>query len=251
MPSPTIRIITFRLLAIAAHFSLTSAATSPALTRLLLEHALPELAEPLAALGVGTPAELLQLDEEDHHSLLASLKKYEQRRFDAMRAALNATELETRTKNKRRLGRLPPGTALVPFDTTVGNTLPDVLSPLKEALLDGYDHTTPPGGLVEPAVQVRLGLNLYKFNGVDLSRGTMEVHVWLRMTWVDPRLAWDPAQWGGETRCTTTSTSWHLDSHNAWRAVSAAGIETLTMPGVPPTDLEGSSVWVPEVELYA
>ena len=209
-------------------YGAASAATSPALQELLSEHALQDLGAPLEALGVGTPAELSHLDEEDLHSLGASLKKYEQRRWQALLAVLSAAEQEKkRFSSGRQLSRMPPGDASEAFNVTLENTLPDVLGPLKTALLEGYDATAPPGGLVEPAVQVKLGLNLCtplpqpqtprarpctislvpdvcscvlatdKFNGVDLSRGTMEVHKWLRMSWHDPRLAWDPAQWGG------------------------------------------------------
>lgn len=34
---------------------------------------------------------------------------------------------------------------------------------------------------------------------VDLYSGTLELAVWLQLGWHDPRLVWDPEEWGGIT----------------------------------------------------
>lgn len=39
---------------------------------------------------------------------------------------------------------------------------------------------------------VRVALNIYKIKSIDIATARMNLNVWLRMTWKDPRLAWDP-----------------------------------------------------------
>ena len=123
----------------------------------------------------------------------------------------------------RRLTPNPAGTHTTPFTSPDGVPLHTALSELKAALLDGYDASTPPAGSDGAAVEITIGLRLNKFHGVDVRRGVMEVGVWLRMWWNDPRLRWNESQ--------------------------HAGIPYFTLAGVPPTDVQLTQVWIPDVEL--
>ena len=123
----------------------------------------------------------------------------------------------------RRLTPNPAGTHTTPFTSPDGVPLHTALSELKAALLDGYDASTPPAGSDGAAVEITIGLRLNKFHGVDVRRGVMEVGVWLRMWWNDPRLRWNESQ--------------------------HAGIPYFTLAGGPPTDVQLTQVWIPDVEL--
>ena len=94
----------------------------------------------------------------------------------------------------RRLTPNPAGTHTTPFTSPDGVPLHTALSELKAALLDGYDASTPPAGSDGAAVEITIGLRLNKFHGVDVRRGVMEVGVWLRMWWNDPRLRWNESR---------------------------------------------------------
>lgn len=82
----------------------------------------------------------------------------------------------------------------------------------------GYNKQVPPPG----GTAVRMALNLAKIYGLDMVRGTFDLQVWLRMKWVDTRLAWDS---------------------------KATGVTSLSVFG-DNSDLETSQVWVPDIEMY-
>ena len=44
------------------------------------------------------------------------------------------------------------------------------------------------------AVQVSVGLNVFKIVDIDIKSATMSVSAWLRMSWSDPRLAWNETE---------------------------------------------------------
>ena len=41
------------------------------------------------------------------------------------------------------------------------------------------------------------GRVIIKIVSVDMATATMRLQVWRRVKWTDPRMAWDPAEWGG------------------------------------------------------
>ena len=97
---------------------------------------------------------------------------------------------------------------------------------LVDAIFSQYNPKHPPPG----GTTVNLGLNLYKVSDVDVQFGVLRLNVWVRMSWMDPRLRWDPTQWGG------------ID------VVSVAG-----RPAAKNLAMSASSgaaqLWVPEIEL--
>ena len=65
-------------------------------------------------------------------------------------------------------------------------------SALRAAVLDGYDRTTPP-----PNASVSLQLMLKQVVDLNTVAQTVDMMTWWRHSWLDPRLAWDPAAYGG------------------------------------------------------
>lgn len=99
-------------------------------------------------------------------------------------------------------------------------------SALKESIFADYDFATPPPGPAAGAgVEVQLGLNIYQIEDIDVAHGTMVLHAWLRLEWLDARLSWNSSDWGG--------------------------VEQMTAHGAKPL-LPGPKykTWVPDVELY-
>ena len=77
---------------------------------------------------------------------------------------------------------------------------------LRAHLLSSYDKVVPPESN-RPSVNysnagtdVRMQINFFKVEGVDTANAKMRLKVWLRLTWQDQRLSWDPQQWGGITK---------------------------------------------------
>jgi hypothetical protein len=48
-------------------------------------------------------------------------------------------------------------------------------------------------------LEVEFGMNFHKVHRVDVADATVDLLVWIRMIWVDPRLAWDPSEYGNTT----------------------------------------------------
>ena len=107
----------------------------------------------------------------------------------------------------------------------VGNLRSDLLSgairnktdhPLYDARFDmKYDknsppissripHTDPTDGtysigatLSDAGTDVQLQLRVFKLDSIDINAGSLQVKVWVRMQWVDERLAWNSSEYGG------------------------------------------------------
>lgn len=195
------------------------------------------------ALGL-TGSDLGSIDAADAAALKARMKRYEALRFD--RAIADA----------RRHGRPPTSAAMfapAAFQRNSeggGRVLSEALSlseamsisedksltraegatQLKQYLLQGrngtslgYDKTIAPSSADGGPVDVSLGIDVYHVFGLDLKRATMALQLWVRMSWSDSRLAWNPAEW--------------------------AGVQSLTFVASP-VAIEESQIWVPEIELY-
>ncbi|GMH49113.1 hypothetical protein TL16_g00440 [Triparma laevis f. inornata] len=94
---------------------------------------------------------------------------------------------------------------------------------LQQASLEGYDTMSPPrelGGNTNP-VFVDVGINIFKIVDIDIKNAIMELSVWLRMSWTDTRLVWDP---------------------------DVVGVSQLAYYAS--NDREQTTIWVPDLELY-
>jgi hypothetical protein len=49
-------------------------------------------------------------------------------------------------------------------------------------------------------LDVKLGLNFHKVHKLDVAQSTADVVAWVRIAWNDPRLRWDPADYGNLTK---------------------------------------------------
>ena len=105
---------------------------------------------------------------------------------------------------------------------------------LRRDLLAAYDkHAVPPSnrsanlGVTFSAAgtDVELSLRIFKVVAVKAAEGSMQLKVWLRMTWQDLRLSWNPADYGGITKTFF------------WGDPSPGGV--------------GSEIWTPDVQPYA
>jgi len=102
------------------------------------------------------------------------------------------------------------------------------MSQLRKDKLDGYDaHAAPitfdEDGNVVP-VDVSVGLRFYAIRKVDVPNSELELLVWVRQSWKDPRLKWNPADYGG-----INQTSYHARMSDA---------------------MEDGDIWMPDLELY-
>ena len=70
-------------------------------------------------------------------------------------------------------------------------------------------------------VPIETNINFHRVFSVDIVNSVMDLVVWFRMVWVDPRLTWDPAEYGGLNK------TWF------W----LGGSET-------------SEIWTPDIELW-
>eukprot|EP00966_Prymnesium_polylepis_P178595 4136075-Prymnesium_polylepis.1 len=116
------------------------------------------------------------LSDEQAESLWEALQAQTQRKFEAALALLDDTH-----------GAALPGRRLLSENSE---------GALRSHLLSAYSSRSAPVNPDGSPVQVRFGLNLYRVMNVDMSLGVLEVYVWVRMAWSDPRLAWDPRAWG-------------------------------------------------------
>ena len=79
---------------------------------------------------------------------------------------------------------------------------------LKARLLEGYDKTTYPfsqmweargeTGDERTGVDVKVGINFHRVLSVSEVSSEVELMVWLRQTWTDPRLSWNATETGVE-----------------------------------------------------
>ena len=100
---------------------------------------------------------------------------------------------------------------------------------LRKDLLNDYDRFVPPtaaraGEYSQAGTDVEMSIKFFKVQEIDAAAGAMELKIWLRMTWSDTRLSWDPAAYGGITKT-------HMFAD--------------------PTPTSGSSeLWIPDVQSY-
>lgn len=87
-----------------------------------------------------------------------------------------------------------------------------------------YNYMTPPRSTDGQTPSVKVGLNLFKIQEIDLARSEMSLNVWLRMTWNDPRLSWNATE---------------QRYYNVEQTTFSAS-----------TDIEQTKIWVPDLELY-
>jgi hypothetical protein len=103
---------------------------------------------------------------------------------------------------------------------------------LNRHLLNDYDMHVPPmswrtnttAAKSAAGTDVSMQIRFYKIESVEAARGHMNLKVWLRYSWHDDRLSWDPADFGG-----ATSTYFLAVGHNK---------------------PEETKIWVPDLAVY-
>ena len=79
---------------------------------------------------------------------------------------------------------------------------------LRQALLANYDMTAqPPRFNSTRGALVRIQMAMQQFQELDTTNQQIAFIAWWRHYWTDPRLAWDPAFWGGITELTFFGTA--------------------------------------------
>lgn len=74
-------------------------------------------------------------------------------------------------------------------------------SELKAALLENYvKEIAPPRFDSERGVKISVQLSLSQLSDVNVVRQEVEFYSWWRHKWRDPRLQWDPKDWGRSFR---------------------------------------------------
>ncbi len=67
-----------------------------------------------------------------------------------------------------------------------------------------------------PNCQVRFQMKLYKVSNVMTENAQIDISAWLRMWWSDPRLAWNPADYGGTNYMNVPATELPRDYGLIW-----------------------------------
>ena len=80
---------------------------------------------------------------------------------------------------------------------------------LRRHVLQGYDKDTHPVLDHGDTVQVDLGMAIIHLD-LDELRSVMTVDAWMRLSWVDQYLTWDPEDFGGLTQV-------HFGADELWR----------------------------------
>ena len=115
----------------------------------------------------------------------------------AVVVALRASELYVRAAGTVGLARVAetgsaPASELEFYDERAA---------LKAALLEGYEKTQPPPRLNRGdsprGVVVTVQLSLSQLTDVNVAKQEISFYSWWRHNWDDPRLQWDPEEWGG------------------------------------------------------
>ena len=91
---------------------------------------------------------------------------------------------------------------------TSGSTSSEPSAKLRADLLSGYDRGTFPWEEVwstassptnRTGVPIEIGINFHRVHNVDVIEGTVDLIVWFRLRWNDPRLTWAPSDYGNLT----------------------------------------------------
>ncbi|KAG2495533.1 hypothetical protein HYH03_006476 [Edaphochlamys debaryana] len=69
-------------------------------------------------------------------------------------------------------------------------------SELLSALLTNYDKTSFPFPADGGPVVVEINVAMHTIGSINLQEGSMDLNVWFRLHWSDPRLAWNESEWG-------------------------------------------------------
>ena len=92
-------------------------------------------------------------------------------------------------------------TGLARFDAPKQTARLGNMTELKTTLLANYDMNTSPPNLDASSdgrgVKINVQLALQQLTEIDSSNERIGVYGWWRHNWVDPRLAWDPADYDG------------------------------------------------------
>ncbi|KAF8061055.1 CHRNA7 [Scenedesmus sp. PABB004] len=168
------------------------------LPRMALCLLLLELLSPAPAASTQAPRQRRQQQQRQQHEVPPALAAAQ-----ARAAAAAAAAAATAPPEQRRRALLAAGAAAAARNATaeearlaalpVGSTTEVVAETvLRASLLEGYDANVFPWAEAGPA-NVSVNLALHKILDVDLYGGTLNIAVWHRLEWTDPRLTWDAA----------------------------------------------------------
>jgi len=125
---------------------------------------------------------------------------------------LQSLGIQTNTRNRENEDDLPPLPAYeqrVLQQTTQGDT--SYSGQIRKAVLTNYDKNAYPwesvwegnqasnGTSMRQGLPVQLGINFHKVYTVDEVSSTVVLIAWVRQSWNDPRLTWDPKSYGNVT----------------------------------------------------
>ncbi|PNH02002.1 Acetylcholine receptor subunit alpha-like 2 [Tetrabaena socialis] len=96
---------------------------------------------------------------------------------------------------RRRLKSNGPGADNSTADGE-GENINGPASDLLAALMDGYDKTAFPPVAGGGPVEVEINVAMHKIISINLQEGSMDLNVWFRLHWKDPRLTWNATDWG-------------------------------------------------------
>ena len=99
------------------------------------------------------------------------------------------------------------GVLLLLASTHAGNydgAYADHVTALKAHLFASYDKSVVPrsersGNYSNAGTDVAIQIRFFKIDMIDPLSGAMRVKIWLRMSWTDTRLSWNPSDWGNVT----------------------------------------------------
>ena len=102
-----------------------------------------------------------------------------------------------------------PSPPSLPLSPDYQKSYSNYASLLHAEMLKSYNKAIPPisgrsATYSQAGTDVQIQLRFFKLESVDAARGNMRIKVWLRMKWVDQRLQWHPAKYGGSHRSNCT-----------------------------------------------
>ena len=162
----------------------------------------------------------------------SSLKMLNMLRLLLIASALQLVQCSSSAVHKRRLPpQHPRSRALQQQDEDADATA------LRQLLLENYDKGSFPfeelwnnnnnSAAVRKGLSIQVGLNFHRVFEVDVRRSVADLIVWVRQSWTDPRLSWDP-----------NSTVGGIETLHFW-------IDQGSGPGG-----ETSEIWTPDLQLW-